>query len=89
MKMFRQGDLLFVKTEELGDNSLTKLNTKVVLGSSITGHDHKITKGTVYTHVPTWRDNSNFYVEVPEGTELVHPEHATIPMEEGIWVVSR
>jgi len=88
MKMFRQGDLLFIATANLGDGCI-KQNSKVVLGSSITGHDHKITKGDVYTHEPTWGDNANFYVDVPEGTELVHPEHGTIPMSEGLYKVIR
>lgn len=88
MKMFRQGDLLFIKTETLGDSCM-ETKSKVVLGSSITGHDHEITEGVVYTHEPTWGNNANFYVQVPEGTKLTHPEHGTIPMEEGIYKVIR
>jgi len=86
--MYRQGDLLFIKAEKLGEGC-NPTHSLVVLGSNITGHDHKLTKGIVYTHNPTWRDNANFYIQVPEGTELVHPEHRTIPLSEGIYKVIR
>lgn len=89
MEQYRQGDLLFIKTLQLGDGCQIT-NSKVVLGSSITGHDHKITKGEVYTHEPEWRDNANFYVVIPEGgAKLVHPEHKSIPLSEGIYKVIR
>jgi hypothetical protein len=87
--MYRQGDLLFIKTSSLGgDCKITK--SKVVLASSITGHDHEIKDGVVYTHEPSWGDRANFYVEVPDGgTELIHPEHKSIPLSEGIYKVIR
>lgn len=88
MSMYRQGDLLFIKTE--GSASGIQKHDLVVLGSNITGHDHAIRKGKVYVHEPTWADNANFYVEVPEGgTELYHPEHRTIPLPEGTYKVIR
>lgn len=86
--MYRQGDLLFIKTDGLPKGNLT--NSTVVLGSSVTGHDHKLTKGKVYAHTPSWRDNANFYVEISEGgADLVHPEHKTIPLSEGVYKVIR
>ncbi len=89
MIMYRQGDLLFIKTEKLADK-VQLTHSKVVLGSSITGHDHAITEGKVYVHEPRWGDNANFYVEIPEsGAELTHPEHKTIPLSEGIYKVIR
>lgn len=87
--MYRQGDLLFIKTEALGANC-QPIHSKVVLGSSITGHDHEITKGQVFIHEPTWGDNANFYVAIPEvGADLIHPEHNTIPLSEGFYKVIR
>ncbi len=87
--MYRQGDLLFIKTDQLG-NDIKITHSKIVLGSSITGHNHEIVEGTVYTHDPVWGDNANFYVEIPQGgTDLVHPEHKTIPLEEGFYKVIR
>ena len=89
MKMYRQGDLLFIKTDSSPQGRL-KRNSKVVLGSSLTGHDHAITEGEVYENDPTWSDRANFYVVIPEGgADLVHPEHRTIPLEEGVYKVIR
>lgn len=80
---------MFIKTEQLGEDcQLT--NSKIVLGSSITGHNHEITEGQVYTNEPKWRDNANFYVVIPEGgAELVHPEHKSIPLSSGVYKVIR
>lgn len=87
--MYRQGDLLFIKKSELGSACIKK-HGLVVLGSSITGHDHAITKGVVYDNSPTWNDRANFYVEIHEGgAELTHPEHKTIPLAEGVYQVIR
>lgn len=86
--MYRQGDLLFVKVSGAPEGKLT--HSLVVLGSNITGHDHALTKGRVFAHEPTWRNNANFYVEIPEGgADLYHPEHKTIPLPEGVYKVIR
>lgn len=87
--MYRQGDLLFVKTEELGNGCMLIENTLDVLGSSVTGHTHRISRGAVYSHTPSWGDNANFYVEIPEGAELLHEEHKTILLPAGIYKVIR
>lgn len=88
--MYRQGDLLFIKADSLGESCMEQ-HGLVVLGSQITGHDHAITKGKVYSHTPDrWDDRANFYVEIPVGgAELTHPEHKTIALEEGIYQVIR
>lgn len=86
--MYRQGDLLFIKVDTAPRGIMKE--SKVVLGSSVTGHDHAITEGKVYENNPSWEDKANFYVEIPEGgADLVHPEHKTIPLEEGVYQVIR
>ena len=89
--MYRQGDLLFIKREARQFPAGIKKNSRVVLGSTITGHEHKITEGEVYVNDNVnGRDPGNFYVVIPEGgAELVHPEHKSIPLEEGIYEVRR
>lgn len=89
--MYRQGDLLFIKTSEIPKGRLKHGTDRlVVLGSTITGHDHAIKKGEVYVNEPSWEHRANFYVVVPEGgTKLVHPEHKTIPLPEGTYQVIR
>lgn len=86
--MYRQGDLLFIKTDSLSSDAV-ETKSLVVLGSNITGHDHAITKGKVYTHEPTWSNRANFYVSVPDGADLTHPEHRTIPLPAGTYEVIR
>lgn len=89
MKQYRQGDLLFIETEKLGENCHL-INSKIVLDSSITGHNHEITIGEVFTHEPSWSDRANFYVKIPNGgAEIIHPEHKSIPLSEGIYKVIR
>lgn len=86
--MYRQGDLLFIKTNQ---NPIgIKKHSLVVLGSSITGHEHKLTAGEVYENEPNWNNKGNFYVVIPVGgADLVHPEHKTISLPEGIYEVRR
>ncbi len=87
--MYRQGDLLFIETDRIGDDS-TLLNTKDILGSSVTGHIHRITEGKVYDHTPTLDDNANFYVWIPkEGAAVVHEEHGPIDLPAGKYKVIR
>ena len=87
--MYRQGDLLFIKVDSAPKDNLQK-GSLVVLGSSVTSHDHAITKGKVYVNDPTWSDRANFYVEIPTGgANLIHPEHKTIPLVEGVYKVIR
>ncbi len=86
--MYRQGDLLFIKVSIEPKGKLK--NDKIVLGSSVTGHNHALVEGQVFINEPSWSDNANFYVSVPAGgTDLVHPEHKTIPLPEGIYKVIR
>lgn len=85
--MYRQGDLLFIKTSEMFG---IKKHNLVVLESSITGHDHAITKGEVWVNEPSRDRMGNFYVVIPEGgADLIHPEHKTIPLPEGVYEVRR
>lgn len=83
--MYRQGDLLFIKTTEAPQG--VKLKDKTILCSSVTGHAHKITKGVVWSN----GDNRpSYYLEIPEGgSDLVHEEHKTIPLPEGTYQVIR
>lgn len=88
-EMYRQGDLLFIKVDHAPKG--TQKHNRIVLDSMITGHNHEITKGEVYTHEPErWADRSNFYVVIPQGgAELIHPEHRSIPLSEGVYSVIR
>lgn len=85
--MYRQGDLLFIETQEVRGKKKHGLD---ILTSSITGHSHSITKGEVYINEPSWGNRGNFYVVIPEGgADLVHQEHKTINLPQGIYEVRR
>ena len=87
--MYRQGDLLFIPKEEITG---IKQHSLVVLGSSITGHDHKLSAGEVYVNESPdrWNFPGNFYVVIPEGgADLLHPEHKTIHLPAGKYEVRR
>lgn len=86
--MYRQGDLLFIKTDAAPTG--VKKHSLVVLGSSITGHDHAITAGEVWEATPTRWEPANFYVVIPPaGADLIHPEHKTIALPGGTYEVRR
>lgn len=86
---YRQGDLLFIKADSLGD-SLREKHGQDIITSNITGHSHSITRGKIYLANPTWSDRANFYVIIPdEGAEVVHQEHRSIPLSGGIYKVIR
>lgn len=87
-EMYRQGDLLFIKTNKtIG----TAIKSKDILKSSITGHSHSITNGTIYVNDDiNWEHKGNFYLYIPdEGTEIIHPEHKSIFLSAGIYEVRR
>lgn len=86
-KQYRQGDLLFI--EASGAPKGTKKHSLKILESSITGHSHQISEGEIYVNEPTWSDNANFYVVVPNGADLIHGEHETINLPAGIYQVVR
>lgn len=88
-KMYRQGDLLLIQVDELG-NFCNLKEGKIIIKSSVTGHTHEITDGAVYDNESSWRDRANFYISIPEGgAKLIHEEHKAIPLEEGIYKVIR
>lgn len=87
MEMYRQGDLLFIKTSDIPILE-NKVQEKIILKSNVTGHSHSITKGILYKQEPD--SQSVFcYIDCPEGTELLHQEHKTINLPEGIYEVRR
>lgn len=85
-EMYRQGDLLFIKTDKLTGQ---EKSNRHVLESSVTGHSHTILDGKVFVNdLPNWEFPGNFYIQVPD-TELIHQEHKTIKLSAGIYEVRR
>lgn len=99
-KMYRQGDVLLVKVEELPKKA-RKSKTDIVLRGEATGHAHRLVDGTIYrfrgeitrgeaaggSHVVTWLEQ--MFVTAKKGTSLVHDEHDPIQIEPGVYEVIR
>ena len=83
MEMYRQGDVLFTKVEELPEGLERKRNNIVVEGE-VTGHAHRLLDGVIWMNVL-----GAMYLEVVRATRVVHEEHNAIYLEPGIYQVTR
>jgi hypothetical protein len=85
-RMFRQGDILLISTENtiLG----SKANTDVLREGTLTGHHHRIKNGQIYFQEID-RNNVFAYVVAFDGCELFHDEHKTIKIPVGTYEVRR
>lgn len=85
-KMYRQGDILLIKVET---NPLTvAVNTDILREGTITGHHHKIVHGKIFFQ-PIDSNHVFAYVAAEKECKLVHDEHKTIKLPEGIYEVRR
>jgi hypothetical protein len=95
MKIYRQGDVLLIKTDDLPENIVKKDNV-LALGEK-TGHYHEICGNVqTYKEVTTYGDTLNGvqWVVVEEPATLEHKkenkftgDHSTLPIESGIYKV--
>ena len=84
--MHRQGDLLFIRVEELPAH--TKKGSKVLREGEVTGHLHQVATETAEVRdlVRGWGEDLKFVV-AEEETQITHDEHGTIVLAPGIWQV--
>jgi hypothetical protein len=88
--MWRQGDILIQQIEAIPEQSVRQ--KRLVLASGDTsGHSHKIKdRRTANLFLPSSPESRVMYLEVTEDVaEVVHPEHATIPLPKGCYRVWR
>ena len=84
--MFRQGDILLQRIEEVPDGAV-KLRHTVIESSHTTGHQHKIAEKRTCR---LYSFGEEQVLEVfADAASLVHPEHDTIELEQGIYRVWR
>ena len=83
-KLYRQGDILFKKIEELPFNLTQKLSGVVAEGE-LTGHAHIIENGALFELV----NSSDLFIEANHKTRIVHDEHLPIELDEGNYMVIR
>ena len=83
--IYRQGDVLLQRIERLPENALpVEWKDRVVLAyGEVTGHAHAIS--TQYAKMYTWKGDR--LLEIKPGAKLVHEEHSTINLPEGVYKV--
>lgn len=89
-KMYRHGDLMLVEISEF-PAKLKQLNTTILAEGEATGHLHQFTGKVKLYDVDEMTDsevNARF-VEILETSQLTHPEHKTLEIEQGKYKVIR
>ena len=87
-KMYRQGDVLIVRVDELPENAVQAqpaLRGVVLAEGEATGHAHTMSAETVTKYQALERD----WIVVKEPTPLTHEEHNVINIAPGTYWVLR
>ncbi len=79
--MYRQGDILLISVPHL-PTGCRKTRSKIILLGELTGHSHRITKGTVYHY-----GSDQIYVQIDAPASIIHDEHAPIELPVGLYRV--
>ena len=80
----RHGDLLIRNTNEIPSN-LKPANTVILAEGEKTGHKHQL-QGNVTVYK---QESGSLYFEVKTSADLVHQEHKTIHIPEGMYMVGQ
>jgi hypothetical protein len=80
--MKRQGDLVFIKINEL-PKTVKKVKGNVILRGESTGHSHTLDGGDIFTK------NNDLYLVILNKALINHQEHKTIRLSKGVWAVKR
>jgi hypothetical protein len=83
--IYRQGDVLFKKIEELPKKN-RKLDTDIIVKGEATGHAHRIRNGVLYS---SWQRGPRLYIKASKGAKVIHEEHKQIELEKGLYEVIR
>jgi hypothetical protein len=86
-KIYRQGDVLFKKIEELPKKK-RKLETDIIVRGEATGHAHRIANGTLFSSWQRGR-GPQLYIKASKGARVIHEEHKEIELEKGLYEVIR
>lgn len=89
---FRQGDVLIERVADLPRIPLTEITTpgRVVLAyGEVTGHAHAIYPEAGVLPAKLWDAGAERFLQVLERTAIQHEEHGAIPLEVGVYRVSK
>ena len=82
-RIFRQGDLLISRVEEIPTNAVAK-STNVIATGEKENHQHQLIGDHKIFEIP---DYGTIYFEAKEEVSLDHPEHNTIQIPKGVYTV--
>ncbi len=80
--MYRQGDLLIMKSGQIPKGA-KKVLSGIVLRGEATGHNHRLVGGDVFLV------NGAMFLDVKKSAQLVHEEHKPITLSRGKYAVVR
>ncbi len=80
--MYRHGDVLICKVEQIPDGA-SRLSSNIILEGTSTGHAHRLIDGGLHDK------DGTIYLSVDEIGQLVHEEHNTIELPAGNYAMTR
>ena len=84
MSLYRHGDVMIGRVDALPENAKKRGNVILAYGES-TGHSHRVADPTTAT---LFEVDDLLYIKVIKApAQVVHEEHATIALPEGIYRV--
>ena len=90
-KMYRQGDVLFVKVDEIPKDAKPK-KTDILVEGEATGHAHRLVNGQILESMDKhsyWKTQVSMWIIANQAAKIIHEEHATILLEAGMYQVIR
>lgn len=82
MRQYRHGDLLLEEIDRI-PNDAAKTSHNILAEGEATGHAHRLIGGLLV------EKDGQLYFRAPEGTHVVHEEHARIDLAPGDYRVVR
>jgi hypothetical protein len=83
--MYRQGDLLFVKSETPVPPDAMVVEDGVIARGESTGHTHRIATKAAILYILA----RQMYIEAKKRIEIKHEEHKPVVLPPGVWKVQR
>ena len=84
-KIYRQGDVLIRRIDELPAQKLTKRESGILAYGEVTGHCHKVETAEAAEVLEVGND---LFLRVgPKGVRIVHDEHNPISLEPGNYSI--
>jgi len=89
-KMYRQGDVLLVKVDDI-PKKVKQQKSNVVVEGEATGHAHRLHNGQIliYKDEETYENKETMFINAMKNAKLVHEEHGPIEIEVGFYMVIR